>query len=261
MIEISPGELSDILMNRLFDYCLLIPNMKGACKTEAYISEKYRTDFLYYSAYEDGSKTLDIHWEQPDFTEIVDLLVSMERKNYFDGSCAVCLYKEKGLFEFIRSTCKIENDSYAVSYYSDSCFHEGSGNLLAKNEEVILEDSFINQPGNHIKIIQKQLQNDPQNNQLFYLKINGQVAGYIALVKQYENIWDVGYIFTDENHRNKGYGTQLCTQAIKKLQEQNCILYYSFCENAASESVARKSGLRPCAERYLFHTDFKGFAK
>lgn len=261
MLRINPYELKSVLHSNIFDYCMLLPVFDGCTHIETYISQSNERDFLCYILHNDGNATLDIRWCQSHMDEILELLIHMKNNNYFHGECAVCLYKENGLLKHLESVCKIENIRFETSYYSDCPATPCLKDLQIESKSLSLQESFLNQTGNHINIIKNQVQNDPDNNHIFYLNMTNETIGYIALTKQYENIWDVAYIFIDENHRNKGYGTQLCIHAIEQLHTKNRILYYSYCENIDSKCVALKSGLKPCAERYIFCADFKGISK
>ncbi len=268
MIKISLDDLVWVLKKNIYDYCMLIPNLSSSeqfTKIECYISENKNTDFLCYLLYPDGSETLDIHWEQQDTIELIDLISAMKKRGAFSNPCGVCLYKNDALFQSIAKTCDTENYEYITSYFFDGDCYETddiSAEVVFGINNIILEDSFANQPGNHIcTIIQRQILADPANNEILFLKVSDKIVGYIALTKQYENIWDVAYIFVDENWRYKGYGTFLCSKAKKLLRQQKRVLFYSYCENIGSEMIAQKSGLKPCAERFVFHTMFKGLGE
>ena len=218
-----------------------------------------------YESNNDGSISLDIHWEQEDTAEIISLLSDMKDKDYFSNGCTVCLFNNKRLLEHISTLCDVNSIEYYTSYYADGICEDEISPLedfcVLTGDDILLEDSFVAQSGNHIRVIQRQLKNVPSDNQILYLMTSDRVIGYIALTKQYENIWDVAYIYIDENYQNRGYGTFLCKKARQVLHEQNRIIFYSYCASIGSEKVAQKSGLKACAQRYIFQTDFEGLGE
>ena len=269
MVKTNPQKLIKILNQNIYDYCLLLPMLKEnhiMTIEECYVSEKNMNNFLCFECNYDGTKSLEIHSGQKDTTEIIELLICMKNKNYFRDGCTVCLYKSKDLLNYITNVCNVSKVENLTSYYSNvpnDYYIPGIENscVFVIDEKVSLENSFVVQKGNHIKLIQKQLNDNSKNNQIIYLQTNNRVIGYIALSQQYGNIWDVSFIFIDERYRNKGYATLLCKKARQLLYNQKRVLYYSYCENNISERVAQKSGLLPCAERDIFYTNFEGLGE
>lgn len=269
MVKTSLKTLKGVLKQKMYDYCLLLPmfeeNPIMTIET-CYMSEKNTADFLCFEHNYDGTISLEIHWGQEDTSEIIDLLIYMKHNSLFEQGCNVCLYKSTYLLDRIFNECAVDHVVALTSYYSNGQYHDydhifekSCDFIIDKN--VFLENSFVVQRGNHIKILRNQLNNSPLNNKIIYLQIGNQIIGYIALTKHYKNIWDVAYIFINENYRNNGYATLLCKKAQQILYQHNQVLFYSYCESTASEKVAQKSGLLPCAERHIFTTNFEGLGE
>lgn len=262
MKKIEKNHFKAILEKQIFDFCMLLPILEsdGALSAECYVSELCDSDFLCHIKYGDGSETLDINWGQKSTREITELVSEMKAKGKINGSVAIAVYKNVELLREILRLCKREGSEYVESFYSD-----GEITALPDTEELscsaesdapYMSWKFLNQNSNHIKIIQRDTLKDAQNNKIIYLKHRESVVGYVALKRQYRNIWDVAYIFVDEEQRERGYATYLCRYAIALLKNEGCTLFYSFCENEASLAVAKKSLLKPCAQRYVFLAEF-----
>lgn len=258
MKAIPKEELIDELKKSLLDYCLLLPIIERneAIETlECYVSSSSKENFICYIRYSDGIETIDVNWNQKETEEALELIKRLKNKGYFSKGCFVALYKNERLMNDLTVDYELDNIEYIESYYSikdiSLKIKEGIGEFV-ETTECELDNEFINQSGNHIKIIERDLKLDPEDNKIIYMVVKEKIIGYIALKRQYEKIWDVAYIFVDERYRNRGYATLLCYNACLTLYEANEILYYSYCENEASRAVAKKSGLIPCAKRYVF---------
>lgn len=258
MKTIKKEELIKRLKRKVFDYCMLLPiieNGEGIERIECYASESSNDDFLCYIRYYDGVETMDIHCNRDGLREMLVQIENMKNKGYFSKGCFVALYEYDGLLNDLLKLYKIDTFEYTESFHSTKKARKALVYGKAKfteNREYIQDEEFVNQNGNHIKILEREQNIDYENNRIIYLILEEKIIGYIALKRQYEKIWDVAYIFIDEKYRNHGYATLLCYEAIQSLSSNESTLFYSYCENEASRAVAKKSGLISCAKRYVF---------
>jgi len=79
-----------------------------------------------------------------------------------------------------------------------------------------------------------------------------QIAGYLCCSPDFDDLWDVNYIFTLPEHRGRGIGTALAYAYLKTMREQGIIPCYSGVTNPASAAAARKAGFQPCSVSYAF---------
>ena len=79
-----------------------------------------------------------------------------------------------------------------------------------------------------------------------------QIAGYLHCSPCYEDIWDVGYVFTLPEHQGRGIGAALYYAYRKTIREQGETPYVSGVTNPASAAAARKAGFLPCSIRYAY---------
>jgi len=75
---------------------------------------------------------------------------------------------------------------------------------------------------------------------------NGQPMGYISFGPMFEDIWDVGNIFTLPEYRNRGIGAALAYAYLKTMRARGLVPYYSGVSNPYSAEAARKAGFRLC---------------
>lgn len=260
---IKKEKFIEVLKTSIFDYCLILPIIESnnMDKIECYVSEKSNKDFLCYLKYPDGSETLEMHWEQKDATEILSTITNLKNSGCFSNGCFVALYKSDILLSELSRLYKIGDIEYIQSYHSNENEKEPAhceiARYIEERMQYQLDNDFLGQDGNHIKMIENQVNRDSENNKIIYMIIDEKIVGYVTLKRQYENIWDVAYIFVDERYRCRGFGTCLCQIAIACMKKNQSFLYYSYCENASSEAIAKKSNLLPCAERYVFSINFE----
>jgi|GEM_PF-2826371 len=78
------------------------------------------------------------------------------------------------------------------------------------------------------------------------------IAGYLHCSPEYEDIWDVGFVFVAPEHRGRGIAAALYYVYLKTLREQGEIPQACGVTNPASAAAARKAGFQPCSIRYAF---------
>ena len=258
MKRVTAEELLKVLSRNESDYCMLMPLIEHSemlSRVECYMSEKENEDFLCYIVNPDNSRTLDIHYEQHDPSDLIDLLSELDERDEISDGCMVGLYKSNSLLAALSELFELGDTELYTSFIDDGRALEDAEahcELIVGTDGIVLEDDFTLQQGNHINVIMRVSDAHPDNYQLLFLKTDNKVVGYVVLATQYGDLWDVAYIFVDENCRNRGFATRMCKSAQRYLRKNGLRMFYSFCENAASEAVARKCGLIPCAQRYIF---------
>ena len=78
--------------------------------------------------------------------------------------------------------------------------------------------------------------------QLFILKENGDVCGYLMANNSYKNVYDIANVFVLKKNRGKNYGTMLTVTFANHCYSNGLIPYYGTAVSEYSEAVALKSG-------------------
>lgn len=87
-----------------------------------------------------------------------------------------------------------------------------------------------------------------ENGWVYFAELDGNIVGYLRL----EFIWFVkpyiGWITVQEEHRRKGFGSQLILHIARELAQQGYDAFYTSTESLASENLAfyRKLGFEEC---------------
>ncbi|MCL1794816.1 MAG: GNAT family N-acetyltransferase [Oscillospiraceae bacterium] len=82
------------------------------------------------------------------------------------------------------------------------------------------------------------------------MEINHLIIGYITCTNVHDNIWDVMYVYVNEEERNKSYGSKIINYYANYIVNSNGIPYYSNPVNIYSEKAANSAGF------YLVNTHY-----
>lgn len=268
MKKILVDEFKNFLENHtnpLIDNCTLLALLNDniiAMEKLCYISENSTGSFLCIVKYKDNtqiSPTIELFANtDEDAEEIIAAILQLQQNGEMSGEYGIASYKNDKILKNPAFNKYIISDiQYIQSYYADNerdysvVAPSESLKILSDESEPCFGENFLNQSGNHIKIVIKDVIRNPEKSKVLYLSKENIVIGYIALGRHYNNMWDVNFIFIDERERAKGYAAYMCKYAANYLKTKDCTLFYSYPDNAASERTAVKSGLLPCVERYI----------
>jgi len=124
------------------------------------------------------------------------------------------------------------DDVELVNLYMESCEEQNDGNTLQYYFETCVLYSDIEYGDVHVMIK------------------NDIVIGYIACTNYYDNIWDVMYVYVNEQERNNSYGSMLINYYANYISNYNGVPYYSNPNGIASEKSANKAGFNLVCTTY-----------
>jgi GNAT superfamily N-acetyltransferase len=79
----------------------------------------------------------------------------------------------------------------------------------------------------------------------FGLAVDGHCASQCLIFRNYGHIWEIGGVYTQPEHRHKGYARLVVQAAVRCLRSRDLVPRYQFeSNNTASQALAESVGLR-----------------
>ena len=93
-----------------------------------------------------------------------------------------------------------------------------------------------------------------ETEEVFGIRENGEILGFLAACQDFHNIWDVDIVHVREDHRRQGLATALAAMYARAMLTSGRVAYYSGASEASGKA-AENAGFFLCRE--LFWSDMK----
>lgn len=179
--------------------------------------------------------------------ETYDIYLKFLKENYEHFSLSITLSSTTEN----NNALKVENNVIYKTFIGEKKGIRSDSIRRATNLDQKLIEAFKQENDKHIITLKdaftEYVINSESKGEIFLCVLNDLVIGYLICAEEFENIWDVVYIYVKPEYRNKGYGKMLASEYNFNKKSQNQIPLYTGVTNIASEKVALNSGFKLCS--------------